>query len=54
VLNNNNIFEGYRLETKTIKDGNPQKDVGHNKKSSSSVKCRHARKGAIRDCVSSK
>ena len=40
----------YDLETKQIiKDGNPQKDVGHNKTSSSSVKCRHARKGAIRD-----
>jgi hypothetical protein len=40
----------YDLETKQIiKDGNPQKDVGHKKISSSSVKCRHAHKGAIRD-----
>jgi hypothetical protein len=39
----------YDLETKTIKDDNPQKDVGHKKISSSSVKCHHARKGAIRD-----
>ena len=40
----------YDLKTKQIiKDGNPQKDVGHNNTSSSSVKCRHARKGAIRD-----
>jgi hypothetical protein len=39
----------YDLETKTIKDGNPQKDVGQQKSSSKSVKCHHARKGAIRD-----
>jgi hypothetical protein len=39
----------YDLETKTIKDDNPQKDVEHKKISSSSVKCHHARKGAIRD-----
>ena len=40
----------YDLETKRIiKDGNPHRDVGHKKISSSSVKCRHARKGAIRD-----
>ena len=59
----------YDLETKQIiKDGNPQKDVGclprshaarqhgkrHNKISSSRVKCHHARKGAIRECISSK
>jgi hypothetical protein len=35
----------YDLETKQIiKDGNPQKDVGQTKSSSSSVKCHHARK----------
>jgi hypothetical protein len=40
----------YDLETKTIiKDGNPQKDVGQTKSSSRSVKCHHAREGAIRD-----
>ena len=39
----------YDLKTKTIKDDNPQKDVGQQKSSSWSVKCHHARKGAIRD-----
>ena len=39
----------YDLKTTTIKDDNPQKDVGQQKSSSSSVKCHHARKGAIRD-----
>ena len=40
----------YDLETTQIrKDDNPQKDVGQQKSSSKSVKCHHARKGAIRD-----
>ena len=40
----------YDLETTQIrKDDNHQKDVGQQKSSSKSVKCQHARKGAIRD-----
>ena len=40
----------YDLETQQIiKDGNPHKKMLDTKNSSSSVKCRHARKGAIRD-----